>query len=62
MCLLGVQCCPTVSWATFGTLPKISNRFGHYSLPDELLIIVKTISHARRCPWCNGYRRRKWTR
>ena len=22
----------------------------------------RSISYLRRCPWCNGYRRRKWTR
>ena len=22
----------------------------------------ETVNHIMRCPWCNGYRRRKWTR
>ena len=26
------------------------------------MYITVIIAENRRCPWCNGYRRRKWTR
>ena len=31
------------------------------NLWDQIIIIIIT-TLIRKCPWCNGYRRRKWTR
>ena len=46
---------------TSSTLSEMLNFVDSSSFKLQAFLI-KHIFQPRRCPWCNGYRRRKWTR
>ena len=37
---------------------RVKNEFSSI----QLSIVTYMFAYKRRCPWCNGYRRRNWTR
>ena len=41
---------------------RIVCRWHYFYMSHSSFVCTQLNSFSRRCPWCNGYRRRKWTR
>ena len=55
------QCCS--AWILLVS-KVINSRYELFSRPSciYIYIYIYIYNSQRRCPWCNGYHRRKWTR